>query len=199
MGPMVRRDPAQSNPRRSSGGAAGPPRGAVSGPRPSALALFRRTAQAMVGELVERLAEAGYPDLSGSHHPVFEHLDLGGTRLTTLAARADVTHQSMSELVATLEERGYVARHPDPGDGRARIVRLTPRGLRMIRRANEEIALLEQRWDERFRRAGLDGDWRRGLAGALETATGPSRARSSRARPGSPGSGGPPASRAPGA
>lgn len=131
------------------------------------IGLLRRTVQHMVSELVERLAAAGYPDISGTHHPVFQNIDLAGTRLTVLAARADLTHQSMSELVRTLEHRGYLERRPDPSDGRARLVRLTAKGLRMIRQASHEIELMEKQWETYWREAGGDSDWRAVLKEAL--------------------------------
>src|SRR5919199_4109650 len=89
------------------------------------ISLLRHTAQLMVAGLIERLTAAGYRDLSAAMHPVFENIDREGTRLTDLAARADMTHQSMGELIDTLEQRGYVERRPDPADGRARLVCFT--------------------------------------------------------------------------
>src|SRR6266511_3487665 len=74
------------------------------------ISLFRSTAQLMVEELIERLHAAGYQDTTAAHHPVFENIDPEGTRLTVLAARAGMTHQSMSELVQVLEGRGYLER-----------------------------------------------------------------------------------------
>lgn len=138
--------------------------------RLSMIAAFRGSAQLMVAELVTRLAVAGYPDISGTHHPVFENIDLRGTRLSVLAARANLTHQSMSELVRTLENRGYVERIPDPSDGRARIVRLTPKGLHMIRRATREIALVEAEWESYWPGVGSSGDLRGALLEALNRA-----------------------------
>ena len=134
-----------------------------SGRRTTLIALFRSAAQAMVGELVERLAAAGYVDLPPAYHPVFENIDRGGTRLTVLAARAGVTHQSMSELVAVLERRGYVERRPDPLDGRARLVCLTERGREMVRIALREIAAIEAAWLDAIDRAGGGRDLRRAL------------------------------------
>jgi DNA-binding MarR family transcriptional regulator len=131
------------------------------------IALFRQTARLMVDELLERLHEAGYEDQTAAHHPVFENIDQGGTRLSVLAARAGMTHQSMGELVQALERRGYVERRVDPTDSRARLVRLTRRGRRSVRRAIDEIAEIEAAWLERFRRAGLHEDLRDVLAAAL--------------------------------
>ena len=131
------------------------------------IALFRETARLMVEELVERLHAAGYRDHTAAHHPVFENIDREGTRLTVLAARAGMTHQSMGELVRTLEERGYLERQSDPSDGRATLVLLTRDGREAARQAVEEIAEIEAAWLERFRQAGLDTDLRAVLEAAL--------------------------------
>jgi DNA-binding MarR family transcriptional regulator len=130
-------------------------------------ALFRETAALMVEELVERLHGAGYRDHTAAHHPVFENIDRDGTRLTVLAARAGMTHQSMGELVQTLERRGYLERRPDPSDGRATLVTLTRHGRQAARQAIAEIAEIEAAWLERFRQAGLNVDLRAMLEAAL--------------------------------
>jgi DNA-binding MarR family transcriptional regulator len=124
------------------------------------IALFRQTAKRMVEELIERLHAAGYTEATAAHHPLFENIDPEGTRLTVLAARAGMTHQSMGELVGELERHGYLDRRQDPSDGRARLVMLTPKGRRMVRRAVKEAAEIEAAWLERFRRAGFQGELR---------------------------------------
>jgi DNA-binding MarR family transcriptional regulator len=131
------------------------------------IAAFRRTAQLMVNELIERLEAAGYPGLSSAYHPVFENLDRGGTRLSVLAARADMTHQSMSELVDALEQRGFLERRPDPSDGRARLVCLTAEGRQFVKTAIAELDTIEAKWRERWRRAGFRGDMRSLLEATL--------------------------------
>jgi len=131
------------------------------------IALFRETARLMVEELIERLHAAGYRDHTAAHHPVFENIDREGTRLTVLAARAGMTHQSMGELVRTLERRGYLERRSDPSDGRATLVLLTAHGRDAVRQAVAEIAEIEAAWHERFRQAGLDADLRAVLEAAL--------------------------------
>jgi DNA-binding MarR family transcriptional regulator len=104
----------------------------------------------MVSKLTENLARAGFDDLNTSHHPVFENIDPDGTRLTDLAARAGMTHQSMSELVAALVARGYLQRRSDPSDGRARLICLTDKGRRMVRQALREITSIESEWEAEF-------------------------------------------------
>jgi hypothetical protein len=63
----------------------------------------------------------------------------------------------MSELVVGLEAAGFVQRVPDPADGRAKLICLTPLGRRVVRRAVEEIANIEAAWFQQMRRvAGSD-------------------------------------------
>ena len=72
------------------------------------------------------------------------HIDIaGGTRLSTLAARANVTPQAVGELVDDLERLGYVSREPDPDDRRAKRIVLMERGRASVRAALDTIAELE--------------------------------------------------------
>jgi DNA-binding MarR family transcriptional regulator len=135
------------------------------------LTLMRHSAQLMVDELVDRLHAAGYIDITASHQAVFENIDRQGTRLTTLARRSQMTHQSMGELVHTLERAGYVTRQPDPTDGRARTVSLTAKGRRLVRQAVHEIAHIEARWHSLFQAAGYDIDLKALLAPTVQTIT----------------------------
>jgi DNA-binding MarR family transcriptional regulator len=132
------------------------------------IALFRQTSRLMVDELVQRLRDGGYEDTTAAHHPLFENIDPGGTRLTVLAARAGMTHQSMGELVGLLEQRGYVERRPDPSDGRVRLVLLTEKGRAAVRLAVKEIAAIEAAWLERIGAAGFELDVRALLRAGLQ-------------------------------
>jgi DNA-binding MarR family transcriptional regulator len=136
------------------------------------ISLFRRTSQLMVAELVERIAAAGYPNIPTAAHPVLENIDRDGTRLTQLAARADMTHQSMGELIATLEQRGYVERQSDPSDGRARLVCLTVKGKELVRVSLREIAAIEAEWSRSWKAAGLTSDLRPALENAVAARNG---------------------------
>ena len=89
------------------------------------------------------------------HGNVFQFLDDDGTRVSVLAERAQVTKQSMAELVAHLERHGYVERTPDPGDRRAKLVRATPRGTELYALAREFVAETETEWERRLGKAKL--------------------------------------------
>jgi DNA-binding MarR family transcriptional regulator len=136
------------------------------------ITVLRQTAKLMVDELIERLHAAGYGDVTTAHHPVFENIDAEGTRLTLLAARIGMTHQSMGELVEALERRGYVERRPDPSDRRARLVLLTAKGRRLARRAVREIEAIEAAWLTRYATSGSAEDVRATLEAGLRQAAG---------------------------
>jgi len=51
-----------------------------------------------------------------------------------------MTKQAMGELIAYLVDRGFFETLPDPSDGRARLVRLTPKGWRAVDAGVEVIA-----------------------------------------------------------
>ena len=73
-------------------------------------------------------------------------IDPDGTRLSVLAARAQIAKQTATALVDKLERAGYVERVPDPTDGRARLVRLTARAVAVIPLARAEEDRIEAEW-----------------------------------------------------
>ena len=105
--------------------------------------------------LHERFAERGHPEVRPPHGNVFQFLDEDGTRVSVLAERAQITKQSMAELVAHLEHHGYVERTVDPDDRRAKLVRATPRGAEVYAIAREFVAELEADWTKRMGKAKM--------------------------------------------
>jgi DNA-binding MarR family transcriptional regulator len=76
---------------------------------------------------LDQLARAGFPEIRRAHTPVVVNLTAGGMRLTDLARAAGISKQAMAELVDDLEAQGYLERHPDPADGRAKLLVMTDR------------------------------------------------------------------------
>ena len=94
--------------------------------------LLLRASRAFNARATEKLRARGYEGLALAHIALLPHLDVDGTRVTTLAERAGMTKQGMGQLVLDLERRGYVERTPDPADGRALLVRFTEAGRRLL-------------------------------------------------------------------
>jgi DNA-binding MarR family transcriptional regulator len=110
--------------------------------------LLRELLMAVNDHIHARLCEEGHPEIRIAHGVVFQFIDDAGTHVSTLAQRAQMTKQSMAELVAHLERHGYVERIPDPADRRAKLVRVTSRGRQAVPVARDAIAEVEERWSE---------------------------------------------------
>jgi DNA-binding MarR family transcriptional regulator len=113
-------------------------------------ALLRIPREAALRQVVEGLDAAGFGDVRPAHFTVFQHLPPEGMRLTDLAEAALLTKQSMGYLVDDLEVLGYVERVPEPGDRRAKLVRLTSRGRQVDDTVREVIRNLEAAWAARL-------------------------------------------------
>jgi DNA-binding MarR family transcriptional regulator len=105
--------------------------------------------------LHRHFAEQGHPEVRAPHGAVMQFLDNEGSRVTDLARRAQITKQSMAELVGHLERHGYVERVPDPSDRRAKLVRATSKGMEVHAIAGRFITRLEREWAQRLGKAKM--------------------------------------------
>ncbi len=114
--------------------------------------LLRVPLNAVVASIYHGLNAAGFSDLRAAHMPILIYIDHppGGTTVTVLAERAQMTKQSMGELVDYMEKRGYLERIPDPTDKRAKIIRLTERGWDAHEAAPRIGVELEEQWAQRL-------------------------------------------------
>ncbi|WP_157976574.1 MarR family winged helix-turn-helix transcriptional regulator [Parahaliea mediterranea] len=98
---------------------------------------------ALAGDFSERILARyraqGYDTIRPVHGALLRNLELEGTRLTTLAARAGITHRAMAKIVDDVAGLGFVARRPDPDDRRASRVHFTARGIRLLRDSSDII------------------------------------------------------------
>ncbi|MBA3523081.1 MAG: winged helix-turn-helix transcriptional regulator [Geodermatophilaceae bacterium] len=93
--------------------------------------------------IVDGVVGSGHP-IKPSHSVVFAQIEPGGSRLTKLAAGANITPQSMGVIVDELEDLGYVERRPDPSDRRAKLITLTARGHDAVAAGKATITGLEE-------------------------------------------------------
>lgn len=104
--------------------------GNVSVPEPDDVApAIGGASRAMIAAMMARLGARGFEGLTPAFAGLIPLLDAAGARATALAQRSGVTKQAMSQLVRELDARGYVEQVPDPTDTRAKIIRLTKRGV----------------------------------------------------------------------
>jgi DNA-binding MarR family transcriptional regulator len=100
------------------------------------------------------LIERGH-DLHPSHTAVMPNLPAEGLRLTELAERLRVSVQRAGQLVQELEDAGYVERVADARDARAKLVRHSARGRRLMQDAAEVEAELRGELASRLGEAKL--------------------------------------------
>lgn len=102
--------------------------------------------RAMEERILAAVHAAGFTDVTLAQARVLARIGPDGTRLTDLAAQAQVTKQTAGHLVDEMAARGYVTREPDPTDGRARLVSFGPRGLEAIPVAQAAERAVEAEW-----------------------------------------------------
>ena len=102
--------------------------------------------RALEQRVFDALVAAGVTDITLTQARVAARIAPLGSRVSELAQQARVTKQSAAVLVEQLEAAGYVERAPDPTDGRARLVRLTTRALRLTQVADAEVERVLAEW-----------------------------------------------------
>ena len=114
-------------------------------PSPYVGALLGAVWQWVREQLYSGVVAAGYDDLNAAHVGLWRYPGLEGLRPSQVADRVGITKQSVNDLLAHLEQHGYLSRVPDSADGRARVIRLTSKGHQLERTIYAEAAAAQLR------------------------------------------------------
>jgi DNA-binding MarR family transcriptional regulator len=107
--------------------------------------LLAKAAQRWNELLAERFAASGYGEVRPSYGSVLLPLyEEDGLRMGELAARARLSKQTMTQMIARAERDGLVERRADRADGRATLIYLTPRARQFESVATAVLAELER-------------------------------------------------------
>lgn len=106
-----------------------------------------------MGALFDALVDNPVPGMRGSFARLLELIGPEGTRPSAIAGAAGISKQAVGERLGELSSLGLVELVPDPRDGRALLVQLTPRGHEARRASNEAIRRMERAW---ARQVGAD-------------------------------------------
>jgi DNA-binding MarR family transcriptional regulator len=117
--------------------------------------LLRAVSLAAEQEVDRRLRQRKFSDVRPAHYVVFQVLSKTGDRLTELAAKANITKQSMQYLVDHLEAAGYLRKTPDPADNRAQIIHATDRAQRLRDAMTKTVGDIEKDWAARMGHGGF--------------------------------------------
>jgi DNA-binding MarR family transcriptional regulator len=140
--------------------------------------LLRLAWQEARRRIYDGLRQAGYEDLGLADLAVFQFPTPEGARPTDLADRALMTKQAVNRIIRHLEESGYLRLEPAASDHRARVVRLTARGQRVLATIRELHAEIEAEWADRIGRHQLTA-LRRTMTDLIEGMSGPAEPPSS--------------------
>ena len=121
--------------------------------------------RALLAELYDRLAVAGFPDLTLETTALFKDIAPNGSTIADVAARAQLGRGTVQRAAAALAEHGYAELEGD-------MVRLTEKGWGAVGAGRHALREIERGWrahigDERFAvfaavLADIVG-WQRGL------------------------------------
>jgi DNA-binding MarR family transcriptional regulator len=100
--------------------------------------------QRFVDELEAYLTANGFADLGRSYGYVIRIVAHQPVTINELAVAMGVTKQAAAQVVADMDDRGYLRRVPDPDDHRAKRLHLTDRGSQLLNRAHAFHARYER-------------------------------------------------------
>jgi DNA-binding MarR family transcriptional regulator len=144
---VARQDPLAPAPERDAQAAArdqqaGPPDPgplAASGPDQAMLAIDVARLRVAVARLSRRLRKHELAGLTPTKLSALATVwQAGPLRLGDLAAAERIAPSTLTRLVSSLEESGFVERLPVPGDARASTLAITPLGREMLERISQE-------------------------------------------------------------
>ena len=118
--------------------------------------LLREFAKDFETRILAAVHQRGHTTIRLSHGAVFGNLGLGPVRVTELAKRAQVTQQAMGKMLKELERLGYIARDIDDTDRRAKVIRLTDQGVRVIADSMEAVDEIRQHYAQKIGVSELD-------------------------------------------
>jgi DNA-binding MarR family transcriptional regulator len=130
---------------------------------------FSSRAGQTIPALVQLLARSGAERLRGEfaaqdmgglrplHALLLVPLLGGGRHASDLAETLGVSRQAVAQVVTRLELDGYLTRIADPGDARAKLVCLTPRGRAALRTMRATALAVEDEWRQRLGAERLAG------------------------------------------
>ncbi|MBK9940491.1 MAG: MarR family winged helix-turn-helix transcriptional regulator [Kouleothrix sp.] len=106
-------------------------------------------------QALAKLRARGHEGLTLAHTNLLAHLDVDGTRITTLAERVGVSKQAIGNLVGELEMKGYVHRDVDSHDRRAVVITYTAAGWAFLQDAHEVKRAIEAEYTATLGEQGM--------------------------------------------
>ncbi|GAA1635220.1 MarR family winged helix-turn-helix transcriptional regulator [Actinoplanes couchii] len=104
----------------------------------------------LVDDAVDELARRGHHDVRPVHDFAMRAIAAGADNASALGRHLSVTKQSAAKTIGVLQERGYVAVEPDPGDARRKRLIVTELGFEVMRQGEAIFEELRAGWAARI-------------------------------------------------
>ena len=102
--------------------------------------------RSLVDAAVEELAARGYEDVRPVHDFAMRAIATGTDSASELGRHLSVSKQAAAKTIAVLQERGYVSREADPGDGRRKRLMVTALGVDVLHQGEVIFEELRDQW-----------------------------------------------------
>jgi len=118
--------------------------------------LFLDSFRAFETELALRLSNEGFSDITTSNFNILRHLNPEGMHLSALAKDAQISKQAIGKMIKDLVNKNYVSVTPDEHDARAKHVRLTAKGKKLIELAVDAVMMMEHHYQTTLGKKNYD-------------------------------------------
>src|SRR5262249_15801886 len=105
-----------------------------------------QAAQLWESRFRSEMIAAGHSWFAEARAALIPHLDRAGTPQKDLAEKPARTKQAIKQVVDALEQDGILERYTDPADARARMLRFTRAGMRVLESANAVKRRIEKEY-----------------------------------------------------
>lgn len=96
--------------------------------------------------LRDKLLAQGFKGLKLSFSSVMGNMSFSGSRLVEIAELTGMSKQAVGQIANEIEELGYIARVPDPHDGRAKNLIYTELGQQLLAASIAAVEEVEQEY-----------------------------------------------------
>lgn len=101
-------------------------------------------AEVVQRKLMAACRDEGFAGLKLSYGQVVPLIEPQGTRIIDIARSSGISKQAIGQIANDLEQQGYIVRSDDAADKRAKKLRLTSRGVELIRTAGSALGSIER-------------------------------------------------------
>ena len=119
-----------------------------------------RLAKRFYTDLTERAetlaAEHGFPEMKMMYFGFLANLKPDGSTSKDLADCLKVSKQAISKMTQEIEQLGFIEFHPHATDGRASVIRLTEKGVLMLRTGLKVSEQIKAELAEKVGKKALD-------------------------------------------